>query len=687
MNKTIEARENNFEKNLFVVIIICFISIVLSYIIVMSLIKPSDALDVDKITRLYARPLSDFMSDSHEFKRLVIYILLIFIFAYALSILYRKLEYLIPSSLVEIINPFMLTVSFLIITLFFLKLIKFGDGFYSRLLSIKTSALLTVIIFVISLIIAYIKRSLKWNTTILIDIVMILICCIFFKCDKINNIDGFMYHLAPVFNPIFEISQGHTLGIDLKALYGFYGYFFYFIQMLFFNRINVLDTLLIMNILSMIIRILLYITIFKLFKSKIISLVVTSSIIFFCQNFPLTYSYPYFQYYPIRVIIPVLVLFFTVMLHFEKNLKFKYLYFTFASLVASFGIFWNPETGLICLAAIIVYILYDCLIKYKIAENNFWNNIRKYAFIVILSLGFSIIVMQIITKIRSGSFLNIADIFWGIKILAVDGYFMLPLPEEHPYILVLGIYSIVLITSVFSFAKARPTELDNYSIENIDSIGIAISILGFGLFSYFLGRSHAYCFVVCIWPAFICLAYIGVKIYRYNRCKYIEFKSIIKNYFKTAFALVTTFIIVLSLSFFIFTVGFSLYTANKDYKSEPDELSFLMYINDGIQFVNKYRSENLFVFNEYSMFYLSMLNLKSDYIGSAKIDCFFKDDYMNVVNQIDNYKGRVIIASYELSNLLMFQDGETYKDKLERILNNKYRLVGQEGIWMAFDSI
>ncbi|MCL2321440.1 MAG: hypothetical protein FWC47_04950 [Oscillospiraceae bacterium] len=690
MNETIRAEENYYEKNFFINIIICFISIILSYIIVMSLVKPSDALNVDKITKLYIYNISNFTPESHEFKRFILYVFFISLFAYILSSLYRKLEYRIPFWLVKIINPFILTISFLIIIVFFFKLIRFDDGFYAELLSIKTSAPLTILVFGISLIIIYmsilLKRSIKYNITIVIDIVMILICLIFFKYDRIYRMNMFMWHLAPVFNPIYEISQGHTLGIELKALYGFYGYFFYFIQMILFNRINVLDTLLIINILSMIIRILLYITIYKLFKSKVISLAVTSSIIFFCQVFPLIYTHPHYQYYPIRVIIPVLVLFFIVMLHYEKNSKYKNLFFVFASLSASLGIFWNIETGLISLVSLVGYILCDHLIKYKISEKDFWNNIKKYIFIIILSLGFSFIAIQIITKIRSGLFLRITDIFWGIKVFAGDGFYMIPLPEGHPYILVLGIYSIVLITSIFSTTKAKQFERKNDSLD-IDPIGTAISILGFGLFYYYLGRSHAHCFAFCIWPAFICLAYIGIKLYKYNQNKYIEFKSNIKNNSIIDFSFVITYTLVLSISFFIFTVGFSLYSAKENYESQKDEISFLEQINDGTQFINKYRSENLFVFNECSMYYLSMLNLKNDYIGSAKIDFFFKDDYMNVVNQIDNYKGRIIITDHELKNPLIFEDGETYKDKLERILNNKYKLVGKEGIWMAYDSI
>lgn len=672
--------------------IICFLSIILSYTIVMLLIKPNDVLDADKITKLYIYHISNFAPESHEFKRLVLYIFLISLFTYILASLCRKLEYLIPIWLVKIINPFMLTISFFVIIKLFLELIKFDNDFYVNLLSIKTSASVLILIFTISIFaLIYkkilLKRKLKWdiNTTIIIDILMILICLIFFKCDKIYRMDMFIWHFAPVFNPIFEISQGRTLGIDLKALYGFYGYFFYFIQIILFNRINMLDTILMINILSIFIRLLLYIIIYKLFKSKIISLVVTSSIVFFCQIFPLTYSHPHLQYYPIRVIIPVLVLFFIVMFH-ENDSKFKNLFFIFASLAASLGIFWNPESGLISLAALIGYVLCDHLIKYNILGKYFWNNIKNYIYNIILSLGFSIIFIQIITKIRSGLFLKIVDIFWGIKVFAGDGFFMIPLPENHPYILVLGIYSIILITSIFSIEKSKHIEHNNVPL-NIDPIGTAISILGFGSFSNYLGRSHAHCFAYCIWPVFICLAYIGIKLYKYTQYKYIEFKSNRKNNFIIDFSFMITSIIVISISFFIFTVGFSLYTAKENYKSLNDEMSMLMQLNDGVQFINKYKSENLFVFNEYSMYYLSMLNLKSDYIGPAKIDFFFKDDFLNVVNQIDNYKGRLIITTNELNNLLMFQDGETYKDKMERILNTKYQLVAQEGIWMAFDNI
>jgi hypothetical protein len=107
-------------------------------------------------------------------------------------------------------------------------------------------------------------------------------------------------------------------------------------------------------------------------------------------------------------------------------------------------------------------------------------------------------VFAICLRIRYGQF---PDIFAALdyqKLFYMYGYYMLPMPPWHPWIILLGIYASGLLYGIIRLLE------NNISIKS--SMFFFLSVLGVGLFSYYQGRSHDLCLLPVGYPAFIIVA-------------------------------------------------------------------------------------------------------------------------------------------------------------------------------------
>jgi hypothetical protein len=135
-------------------------------------------------------------------------------------------------------------------------------------------------------------------------------------------------------------------------------------------------------------------------------------------------------------------------------------------------------------------------------------------------------------------------------------------------------------------------------------------------------------------------------------------------------------------------VGFSLYTvADTDAMQSYNTARAVVSLpsSEALATLDKYRAEHLFVMDAYAMFYLSELDLKNDYRGQAIIDCFFKEDFLNIVSQLEEYDGRVFLTTDILYRNIVFSDGETFNEKLLKVLNERFVSIAEEGYWYVYD--
>jgi hypothetical protein len=446
-----------------------------------------------------------------------------------------------------------------------------------------------------------------------------------------------------------------------------------------------------LGILLLINNIALYVFLIKMFRRRSIAAVTMAAILFFTQVFykVLADGYPHYAYLPIRTIVSAITLGLIGFIHTTQARKAKIAFIIAAAFVATGGILWSPETGLIATVTLAGFMLYRALAEHRLTEAAFWKKAAFALTTIILCFLVWMLILQLVTIRRSGEWYPISSLFWSITVFSQDGFYLTSLPEKHPYVYVLWTYSTVVILSLYSLFrhKAKPNA-QGYD----NALGFTVSIMGFGLLTYFIGRSPVGDFAGHIWPAFIALAFVTVKLYGYSQQRFTEWRE---HKFEGGLRypkLVSMGIVAIAallFAFFLFATGFSLYTvsgtdAMKGYKAARTIAS--MPTSDGLALVDRYRAADLFVIDAYSMFYLSELNLKNEYKGQATVDFFFKQDVLNVVAQLEKYRGRVLLGPItKFFYTTVFEDGETFEEKLHKVLAERYICIVEEGGWLVYD--
>jgi len=209
---------------------------------------------------------------------------------------------------------------------------------------------------------------------------------------------------------------------------------------------------------------------------------------------------PFFQYYPLRVIFPVLSIYITWK-YFNKEGFFLY-YSSF--IIYSISVLWNFDTGSVVFLSWILILIYK-----ELKENNLKRGLKKILK-HLLTGGIMFIVTVFIyafyIKLRYGSFPVFIGSFKYQSIFYLYGYFMEPMKIIHPWNLVILIYLTGLSYGVRSlFDKEKDVTV--YSI-------VFLSVLGLGLFTYFQGRSHDLSLPGVSYPALLILTVFTDRIFR-----------------------------------------------------------------------------------------------------------------------------------------------------------------------------
>lgn len=224
----------------------------------------------------------------------------------------------------------------------------------------------------------------------------------------------------------------------------------------------------------------------------------------------------YFQYFPLRLIIPAIYLALSAK-YFEKpNRKLYY----GILLILSFGILWNMDSGLIAYLTFLISLCYTELLRWN-TECTSRDNLKtlivactKHILKAIGILFLAIAVLYLYYLLRFGEIPNLLGLVSFQKIFYGFGYYMLNMPTLHPWILVLSIFVMGLAKGIHCIF----TKTDRYH----STIIFSLSILGFGLFSYYQGRSHDYTFYAILYLPLLLLILFANQLYEKVRVMVLE---------------------------------------------------------------------------------------------------------------------------------------------------------------------
>ncbi|MFA5197260.1 MAG: hypothetical protein WC437_02445 [Patescibacteria group bacterium] len=304
---------------------------------------------------------------------------------------------------------------------------------------------------------------------------------------------GYIPHLNAVLYPVTQVVWGKTLLVDFTNQYGLYPHFLEPIFRIF--GISVLSFSVVMSLLACVCVILIFLFLIKNIKNSIVAILSFFTIMFYSAG--LMAPEPYFQYWPIRTLFPFLIILLASLYFKNKNNKLYIIIF----LLASLGILWNLDTGIVTFLGWILALIYQELFNTK---RVFIKNSLRHIICSLIMITLTLISFSLFTYTRAGSFPNY------FELLNYQGYFYslgfgaIHMQLIQPWNLVILTYLIGLTYSIIQAFKR--------SLTDKATIIFLLSIIGLGIFSWYQGRSHDLSLVNIIPSAILILAIFSDKL-------------------------------------------------------------------------------------------------------------------------------------------------------------------------------
>ncbi len=303
-------------------------------------------------------------------------------------------------------------------------------------------------------------------------------------------------HFEAVFYTMSQVMVGKTLLADLPSQYGLYAEL---LRPLFaVVGFSVLKFTLVMTALQVIGCLALLKVCFALLRPTWVRILAVLSISLFVGSTWVaisdsSFGHEYYQLWPIRFFFPaVSLLLFVEAL--RRGLPPRWV--ASMALVDGLAIIWNVESGIAVFGALIVPLLIRFLFDGAVARKRNAGVLALGALLPIAVVGGFFVVLYF----KSSGALHPFDWFKYQMIFYSTGFGMLPMPRyPHPWMTVLGFYLFAIVGAVWvRGAGQRSLHWDAM---------LYLAIMGFGLFTYYQGRSHDVVLSFVIWPA-ILIAFI-----------------------------------------------------------------------------------------------------------------------------------------------------------------------------------
>lgn len=297
-------------------------------------------------------------------------------------------------------------------------------------------------------------------------------------------------NLSIVLHPIIQSTLGIGLQSELRAQYGMYGEILSpFISLT--NLVFGIETSL--TQISAIFAVLFfvsYLSVYCFLKHHLSNnklLAISFIGVLYLSLFAVT-TWPaelYYQYYPIRLFFPMTSLLLVIAMGKISSKKFRVATFAFLAL----GMFWNLDVGLFTLLASLVYYSILFVHKYQTKKEKISN--FKELLLPLVTISGTIIAFNLTHILRFGEGIS-TELFFASQKLFLSG--QIP-PINGAWRFVFLIYISALAFSIISLRQKHDVEFQAQMLY--------ISLLGLGLFLYFINNPHPAVLSNTYWPVFI----------------------------------------------------------------------------------------------------------------------------------------------------------------------------------------
>jgi len=306
------------------------------------------------------------------------------------------------------------------------------------------------------------------------------------------NIFGYRFWYArdylfdSVFYPVAQVHAGKVILANLLNQYGLYPQFIEPIFKLF--GLSVLNFTVVMAALLAISYLFINLFIWQTVKNKAVGFFGFINIMYLGYIFSkLATNEHYFQYHPIRFFFPCIFIFMAAAYIRTRD---KTLYY-FSFLLYSIAFLWNSDSGIVVFLSWLLTLIYLELKEPRLAIKRSLTHILTGAGILLAVLSAYCLAI----KLFYGVYPDLFRMFEYQRYFYLAGFYMVPMPSLHPWLLVVLIYAIGLVYSITPLIKREAGDAP--------SIVFMLSVLGTGLFSYYQGRSTDWNLINVSFPALI----------------------------------------------------------------------------------------------------------------------------------------------------------------------------------------
>ncbi len=356
----------------------------------------------------------------------------------------------------------------------------------------------TISFYIISEIIGFIFiKQLKKNYYKKVNrsILALLLCIILiysvvsFRVYDIHHVDdsfSMAVHLEAILYSISQVAAGKSVLGNLPAQYGLYAEFLKPIFLYF--RPSVLNFTISMAVIEITCLFLIMKICFSSIKSNVLLVLCMLSLFSLAGLTWFAPIEPYFQYFPIRFIFPALA----STVYFFTSKKMNLTYGMLLGFIAGIAVFFNLDSGVPVFGSLAISLFATVIFTKDKYRRSAINNIGLF----FASFLFTSLIIILYMKIKIGS-----TVHWDYLIkyqlyFFIDGAYMLPLPKTS------YLWILVVTTYIFGISNYIFYKKNNKNFKDADFI-LFLSVLGLGLLSYYMGRSHIITLLLCMWPSIL----------------------------------------------------------------------------------------------------------------------------------------------------------------------------------------
>lgn len=489
--------------------------------------------------------------------------------------------------------------------------------------------------------------------------------------DYLSSPEGYSINFNPIAYPIIQQYFGNELLINFKSLYGLHPYFLQLFLHIFPAKVLTISSTL--AALQVIALLSLSFVIFKTVKNRLLALCGFLALIFlhdFSVDGRFVPDGVTFQYEPIRLLFPALLLAFFCFFYQNPTTKRYYFGLTFFSLAT----LWNLDSGIPTFLSLVLILGYE-----KLKENFSWKVLAIHlakSFAILAAIWLALFAFL---RIKYGQWPVLPWIFYGQSSALDFGYAMLPIAPKGAWRIVVLIYILGLVFAINNFLTKK------HSLQN--SAIFLLTALGIGLFTYFMGRSHVSNIMHCGYPAAILLIIFADKFC----CQLVERKFCWSGNL-LRLDIVVLMLPLLAVSYFSAALIFKMrynseiksnFISNRfAHNSQPYWISELNFIKENIATTQAPVRDDILMLNLTDQDYLFDLEIKAK--SPLKVinirHAFYQEEMDEIFTAVKSAqkKWSVLILPKNKNDYPILSDEEI--EKLQTILRQHYKIKAQMAI-------